>query len=77
MGQPPPSGECSSKYTSAVVNATAPWAKLKIPDVWYVSTRPAATIAKIPPDTAPLITRVRSLVNARLLDAHRRAGGRP
>ena len=34
----------SWKKKYAVTNATAPCAKLKMPDVWYVSTRPAAMI---------------------------------
>ena len=35
----------SWKNRKAVANAIAPWAKLKIPDVWYVSTMPDARMA--------------------------------
>ena len=35
----------SSQYTNAMNMPMAPWAKLKIPDVVYVTTMPEAAIA--------------------------------
>ena len=35
----------SSQYTNAENMPTAPWAKLKTPDVMYVTTRPVAEMA--------------------------------
>ncbi len=48
MGRPCPpaaSGWLSWKNRNAAEKATAPWATLKMPDVWYVSTNPAAMMA--------------------------------
>ena len=52
-----PSPVLSWKNRKAVAKAIAPWAKLKIPDVWYVRTIPEARTAYRPPATAPPTTR--------------------
>ena len=40
-----PLSTVSSQYVKAAIMPTAPWAKLKIPEVMYVTVRPVAVNA--------------------------------
>ena len=40
-----PCSTVSSQYVNAAIMPTAPWAKLKTPDVMYVTVRPVAISA--------------------------------
>src|ERR1700709_2173220 len=46
-----------SQYTYAQNIPSAPWAKLKMPDVEYVTTSPQAAMANTAPVTRPLMSR--------------------
>ena len=64
VGQPqPPSAveACTCQYMYAAIMPKAPWAKLKMPEVVYVTTRPHAAMAYTAATAMPATVKVRNL----------------